>query len=171
MQPKKSLLPTILVSFGLLFSSATIALASTTSFDVDVEVTCSALSTAAIAPAIDYASSNNVNQEMAEGVPTGLIQINLDASVLDSATLWIDLNSEAEIDCDGSTTYYDIDIGYTGTLAGEEFIDDDCNGLCSTATADDINDYFEVYFYPDYIDAGSYTGTITVTLTDTPSGP
>lgn len=170
MQPKKSLLPTILVSFGLLFSSATIALASTTSFDVDVEVTCSALSTAAIAPEIDYAAStSNVVPEMTVD-DVQVAMINLDASNNEFAKLVIEFNSESEIDCDESITFYEIDIGYTGTLAGREFIDDNCSGLCSTATADDGFDYFEVDFYPEYDDVGSYTGTVTVTLTDNISG-
>lgn len=163
MRPKKSPLPTILVSFGLLFSSATIALASTTSFDVDVEVTCSALSTAAIAPEIDYtASTENVSETEDGQVAT----INLDASLDEFATLVVEFNSESEIDCEGSSTFYGIDIGYTGTLAGAEFIDDNCSGLCSTATADDGFDYFEVDFSPGYDDMGSYTGKVTVTLTD-----
>lgn len=169
MQPKKSLLPTILVSFGLLFSSATIALASTTSFDVDVEVTCSALSTAAIAPEIDYpASTSNVVPEMT--MDGQVATINLDASKKEFAKLVIEFNSESEIDCDESFIFYVIDIGYTGTLAGEEFIDDNCSGLCSTSTPDDGFDYFEVEFYPDTDDMGSYKGTVTVTLTDNISG-
>jgi len=174
MRPKKSLLPTILVSFALLFSSATIALATT--FDVEVEVYCSDESTAAIAPEIDYANSINVVDviDLDSGLSTGLNTISLDVSILQSAELRIDLNSESDIDCEGSVTNQSITIGYTGELATEVydaftydgFISDSCGGTCYTADPIPLNDYVEVYFSPESWDEGTeLSGGITVNLT------
>jgi hypothetical protein len=179
MKSKKSLLTTTLVSFGLLFSSATITLASTTSFDVDVEVYCSDESTAAIAPEIDYPESNNVVPviDSDTNLPTGLNTISLDVSIPQSATLKIDLNSESDIDCKDGVTPRSITIGYTDDLATEVydagtndgFISDSCGGTCYTADPIPLNDYVEVYFNPDAWDEGKeLSGGITVTLLTSP---
>jgi len=157
-QPKKSLLTTTLVSFGLLFSSATIALASTTSFDVEVNIECNdeAASSSTIAPT--YASGG----VLTEG---GVIQVNLAPTTSTFVEVDFDLNAIREADCNGITsTATPIEVNFLDGLAELDFISHTCSPDCST-DFNELSVWFSPMDFADFpADGVTYTGRIEIDL-------
>jgi hypothetical protein len=144
MKSKKSLLPTILVSFGLLFSSATMVKA-TVDPEIDVKVTVTCVNTSAsISP---VANKTDV-----------IVAVNA------TDTIVITLNGISEAKCDFSEKTHNVVLSATEAL-DKSFIDLPCETIGCPLSDDDMT----VTISPMAAsDAGIFEGVITLSLVENP---
>lgn len=141
MRPKKSLLPTMLVSFALMFSSATMVIATAEEITVNVTVTC-ATTNASFAPVADKTT------------------VSVEVGATDSIV--ITLSGIEEAKCDLSQNTHNVVLSAAAELE-ESFISLPCKVTGCPLSDDDMT----INISPMVaLDAGTYNGVITLTLVE-----